>query len=456
MRIFVHTMAGKTTSLAADATDTIAKVKMQVYALEDVAPEQQRLYFAARSLNDGQTLAECGIKEDSTLHLICQRSKMQITVKTIASKSISLTVEPWDTLAKVKSRIEEQEGVPPAKQRLIFAGQQLKDEKTLSEYNVQQGSVMYLVLRLSMGSQVLVQTASGGTIALSVGDGATTPTGGGSGGRMKPKVKAAAKGVRRPPPGQQLQAPEQLAADGFEGAASPEAGAKPESVAAGFQGDMIMQMGTSIIDSIDSGFIDGSKRFDDEAACKESTTLPTAGGWQAPQSTAAQPGTWMQIFVKTGAGDMIELPARPSDTIYKVKARIHGQEGTAPELQTLTYLGKRLEDEQTVSQCGLCEGATLQLATAAPPGPPPPPRRGNTSRIFIKTLKGKTIKVDIEGTDTIDDVKMKIQDKVGLAPDQQRIIFAGAELGDGRKLAEVLRLPGLKGQNSNDMTDHAK
>ncbi|KAG8464358.1 hypothetical protein KFE25_003421 [Diacronema lutheri] len=207
----VKTLAGKTLSIEVEPTESIESIKQKIADQEGVEESTQRLIFGGKQLENGKTLQDYDVGADATVHLVLRlrggdrparparapiigrsarasrrawscgrvalsrlRGGQQLQVKTLAGKTLSIEVEPTESIESIKQKIADQEGVEESTQRLIFGGKQLENGKTLQDYDVGADATVHLVLRLRGGASVagnrliywLFQLQKGGALNL--------------------------------------------------------------------------------------------------------------------------------------------------------------------------------------------------------------------------------------------------------------------------------------------------
>ena len=160
MRVHVRTPACKRYTFAVEPTDSVEELKALIRDVEGADEDRQRLSFQGELMGDLMTLRTCGVTSGSTVHLTlkaqgCKHTAgcgerhdgMRLFVKHLNGKTITLKVNPTNNINDVKEMILDKEGHPADRQRIVYAGAELKDARTLADCRVFCCSTMHLVVQ---------------------------------------------------------------------------------------------------------------------------------------------------------------------------------------------------------------------------------------------------------------------------------------------------------------------
>lgn len=358
---------------------------------------------------------------------------MKIFVK--VTKTIPLEIKKSDTIRNVKARFRDQEGIPENLQEIFFAGNHLNNNQTLADCNIQKHSTLNMFVHSMAGMQIFVKIPSAGkSVTLDVKPWDTIQN-----------IKAFILEKERVPPEQQvlvyagrtLEDNQTLAAYNILASSTLHLVIRPTDKLKIFintpHGKLItldvkiwytVEDVKVMIESLLGVPLNAHQLVHDEKILVDSCTLNDYKIGQG--STLHLTTRLMQIFVKTWEGKTITLEVQSSDNINHVMAKIEEKLGFHIRHHYLVFSGRKLKNDLSLADYNIQKGSTLLLIISP---------TSLVRHINVSTVYHGDIKLQVELSTTISDVKEMLWEKIGIPTYQQILLYFGKEV-DGERLLE--------------------
>lgn len=464
-QITIEMHTGDSFDLAVAWDEAVETLDLAVNRRGRVPYHHQELMFGDQVLELGHRINEYGVENGSHITVHLRDYETMVFIKTLTGRTIMVMVGPHDTVAQVKRKIEQQEGIPASHQRLIFVGEQLHDQHCLLDYRIEHESAVHLVLRSGESYEVYVDVPGARSHAFEVlpSDGLAY---------IKNKLR---ERESIPLDLMELYLGDQLLDENVS--------LRENGVSAGSTLRLVVDQGkdTQI-------FIGLPNR--DSLSIWVSTDMTVAQLKRVIESRADIPADLQQLYfarqqldnertlqsytiesnhmlhveiiqppmlkltVRFPDGNEQDVELKTNQTIAALKREIEAKNSVLSSTQQLFFQGIELEDSSTLVQCGLADGSIIDCSSSRSMAATSSDSSVGEMHLFVKTLTGKTVTVVIKPTDTILDVKQRIMEKEGVALAHQCLICAGKQLENSRSIQDcgiqhqsvlhlVLRVPSL-------------
>ena len=417
--IYVRTLTGKIITISCNETDLITDIKSRIEKKEGIPLLNQQLMkrethnipelgtqIVNIELNDTISLAEYHIQNYQELILMRIAPAMHsasvpmapgvapvmkvpelatISVQSSDGQKYTIKIDLNAPISEVKAVLSKRAGFERGEQRLIFAGKELQNDQILCQCNVRDGSILHLVMVHFRDRVVYIMMLNGKSFPLECKANNTIGT-----------IKA------------MIHDEEYIPAD------------QQRLVFAG------------------QGLDDDRKTLSDyNIEHGDVIHLAFKRGGSLPLSRIGVG----KIFVKAPYHAPMRVDVHKSDTIATVKTKVQrilvdlaaDEQVEFPEFipheQELMIAGKRLNNEQVLDELGIKDGDTLHLLFTQ--------RQHSLEEIVIKTFSGDSFRVQVTPDDTVETVKVKIQERQRISPESQKIKYAGRELENHTRLGDL-------------------